>query len=219
MAGMPDPFDLDHFLALPRLSGLRLSPDGRRLVTSVATVAPDGKSMRSALWSIDPTGTAVPRRLTRSATGESNGDVLPDGSIVFVSRRTDPDAKPGDPVGPDDRADGLWHLPADGGEARLLLAPPAGILGLAVAALEFDRMCVAGAAAVAVVLAGAQRVGEHAVFHVKHRHVLVRDGLEPRRIGSRDHRDELSPVQVIARHHADQVLLGEDLRGQLVGDV
>jgi dipeptidyl aminopeptidase/acylaminoacyl peptidase len=133
MAGMPDPFDLDHYLALPRLSGLRLSPDGRRLITSVGTVAPDGKAMRSALWSVDPGGATAPRRLTRSATGESLGDVLPDGSVVFTSRRTDPDAKPGDPVGPADRADGLWHLPADGGEARLLLAPPGGLLGLAVA--------------------------------------------------------------------------------------
>jgi dipeptidyl aminopeptidase/acylaminoacyl peptidase len=133
MAGMPDPFDLDQYLALPRLSGLRLSPDGRRLITSVATLAPDGTSLRSALWSVDPSGAMAPRRLTRSATGESLGDVLPDGSIVFTSRRTDPDAKPGDPVGPNDRADGLWHLPVDGGEARLLLAPPGGLLGLAVA--------------------------------------------------------------------------------------
>ena len=68
MAGMPDPFDLDHYLALPRLSGLRLSPDGRRLITSVGTVAPDGKSMRSALWSVDPSGVTPPRRLTRAAT-------------------------------------------------------------------------------------------------------------------------------------------------------
>lgn len=132
-ARMPDPFDLDHYLALPRLSGLRLSPDGRRLITSVATLAPDGTSLRSAIWSVDPAGAIPPRRLTRSATGESLGDVLPDGSVVFTSRRTDPDAKPGDPVGPNDRADGLWHLPVDGGEARLLLAPPGGVGGLAIA--------------------------------------------------------------------------------------
>ena len=89
--------------------------------------------MRSALWSVDPAGVIPPRRLTRSATGESHGDVLPDGSIVFTSRRTDPDARHGDPVGPNDRADGLWRLPPDGGEARLLLNPPGGILGMAIA--------------------------------------------------------------------------------------
>ena len=39
---MPGPFDdLDAYLALPRLSGLTLSPDGSRLVTSVATLDPE----------------------------------------------------------------------------------------------------------------------------------------------------------------------------------
>ncbi|HEV8625013.1 MAG TPA: hypothetical protein VG034_11205 [Acidimicrobiia bacterium] len=44
------PFDLDAYLALPRVSGLVLSPDGSRLVTSVASVAPDGTKFLSALW-------------------------------------------------------------------------------------------------------------------------------------------------------------------------
>ena len=47
-------FDLDAFLALPRVSGLALSPDGSRLVTSVSTVAPDGTKFQSALWELDP---------------------------------------------------------------------------------------------------------------------------------------------------------------------
>jgi hypothetical protein len=51
-------FDLDAFLALPRVSGLALSPDGSRLVTSVSTVAPDGTKFQSALWELDPAGNA-----------------------------------------------------------------------------------------------------------------------------------------------------------------
>lgn len=43
-AGEPaSPFhDLDVFTALPRLSGLTLSPDGQRLVTTVAARDPKG---------------------------------------------------------------------------------------------------------------------------------------------------------------------------------
>ena len=124
------PFDLDTFLALPRVSGLVLSPDGSRLVTSVATVAPDGTKFLSALWQLDPAGAAPPRRLTRSAKGETGAAFLPDGSVVFTSARPDPDAKKGEER--DDRA-ALWLLPAGGGEARLLADPPAGVDGIAVA--------------------------------------------------------------------------------------
>ena len=53
-------FDFDSFLALPRLSGLRLSPDGRRLVVAVGGPDPEGKRMRSALWQVDPAGVAAP---------------------------------------------------------------------------------------------------------------------------------------------------------------
>ncbi len=39
---MSDRFDLDHFLSLPRLSGLCLSPSGDRLAVSMSSLAPDG---------------------------------------------------------------------------------------------------------------------------------------------------------------------------------
>ena len=112
----PEPtFDLDLYLSLPRVAGLALSPDGRQLVTSVATPGPDGKKFASALWELDPAGQAAPRRLTRSAPGESGAAFLPDGSLLFTSTRDDPEAAP------DTKADGevarLWLLPAGGGEA------------------------------------------------------------------------------------------------------
>ena len=123
---MTEPFDFDHFIALPRLSGLRLSPDGSRLVVAVATLGPDGKELRTALWQVDPAGDAAPRRLTRSAVGESNAAFLPDGSLLFTSARPDPDAKKDDKSDEPEPPAALWHLPAEGGEARLLLAPPGG---------------------------------------------------------------------------------------------
>ncbi len=121
-------FDLDHYLTIPRIGGLALSPDGSRLVSPVAVVSPDGKKFVTALWEIDPRGEREPRRLTRSAPGESHGGFLPDGSLLFTSRRPDPDAaKPTDGSTEEDRQAGLWLLPADGGEARLLVDPPGGV--------------------------------------------------------------------------------------------
>ena len=132
---MNDPFTFDRFLALPRLSALKLSPDGSRLVVAVSRLGPEGKEMKTALWQVDPTGVAKPRRITRSAAGESVGCFLPDGSLLFTSTRPDPDAK----ADPDKKINALWLLPAAGGEARLLLAPDGGIDGVA-AARAADRI-------------------------------------------------------------------------------
>ena len=104
--------------ALPRLSGLRLSPDGTRLAVVVARPSADGKKMVSAIWQLDAEGVRAPVRLTRSVPGESAAEFLPDGSLLFVSARPDPDARP-DGNGKDgkDGADppaALWLLPAGG---------------------------------------------------------------------------------------------------------
>src|SRR6266536_6111374 len=119
-------FDLDRFLELPRVSGLALAPDGRRLVATVATVAPDGKKFVTALWELDPRGVRRPRRLTRSAPGESGAAFLPDGSLLFTSARTDPEALPDD----DEPVTALWLLPPGGGEARLVASVPGGSTGV-----------------------------------------------------------------------------------------
>ncbi|MCW2582059.1 MAG: Dipeptidyl aminopeptidase/acylaminoacyl peptidase [Klenkia sp.] len=127
----PTPFHrLADFVALPRLGGLALSPDGSRLVTSVATLAADRKTWQSALWELDPTGAADARRLTRSSPGESAPLFAPDGALLFTSARPDPDA--GKDTG--DPKPALWSLPAEGGEARLVLGRTNGISGVDVAA-------------------------------------------------------------------------------------
>jgi len=121
---MSEPFTFDAFIRLPRLSGLRLAPDGSRLVVSVGLPHADGKRMASSIWQVDPTSATAPRRLTRSAKGESGAAFLPDGSLLFTSARPDPDAKPD---GDEEPRPALWLLPAGGGEARLLAAPKAGV--------------------------------------------------------------------------------------------
>ena len=116
-------------MAIPRLSGLALSADGNRLVTSVATLDADSKKWQTALWEIDPQGEAGARRLTRSAPGEASPVFAPDGSLLFLSKRPDPDAG----ADANDPMPSLWSLPAAGGEARLVATRPAGLGGAAVA--------------------------------------------------------------------------------------
>ncbi|HZB49530.1 MAG TPA: S9 family peptidase [Mycobacteriales bacterium] len=138
----PTPFaDLDDYVSLPRLSGLALSPDGSRLVTAVAEQSPDGKRYSAALWEVDPHGRRPARRLTRSAPGEAHPAFLPDGRLLFTSRRPDPGA------GPDDDAEertALWLLP-EAGEAALLARRGGDIADLAVARDSGDVVLVASA--------------------------------------------------------------------------
>lgn len=122
--------DVEDLVAAPRVSGLALSPDGTRLVTTVATVAPDGKRYRTSLWEIDPQGRRPPRRLTHSKRGEEAPVFAADGSLLFLSDREDPDVRADG--GEEPRA-ALWMLPVGGGEAVCLAAPPGGIDAVAVA--------------------------------------------------------------------------------------
>jgi dipeptidyl aminopeptidase/acylaminoacyl peptidase len=120
--------DLDAYLALPRASGLALSPDGTRLVTVVATLDSDATRYVSALWEVDPTGAEPARRLTRSAKGEGSPAFTADGEVLFTSARPDPDGGKPD----DDAPAALWLLPRTG-EARVVATRPGGIGGVAVA--------------------------------------------------------------------------------------
>jgi dipeptidyl aminopeptidase/acylaminoacyl peptidase len=126
-------FSLTDFVAVPRVGGLALSADGSRLAVSVQTLDAEKKKWQSALWEVDPEGLRPPRRLTRSAPGESSPSWAPDGSLLFTSARPDPGVtEPGEPK------PALWSLPAEGGEARLVLSRPGGIGAFTVAADSGD---------------------------------------------------------------------------------
>ena len=131
--------DLDAYLALPRLGGLVLSPDGARLVTTVQTLNPDRTAYSTALWELDPAGERPARRLTRSAKGEASAAFTRHGDLLFTSARPDPDA-PAD--GQDEARPALWLLPAGGGEARVIASAPGGLSG-PLAAREADVVSVA----------------------------------------------------------------------------
>ncbi len=111
----PRPDDL-YRLRVP--IGVRLSPDGRSVVTSVKTVAPGFDGYRHALWLV-PTDGGEARQLTIGAKNDWHARFSPDGrTIAFLSdRRTVVEEeparaaiKPREDVGP--------GLPAAGGRRR-----------------------------------------------------------------------------------------------------
>src|SRR3977135_231812 len=123
--------DLDDYLALPRVSGLAVSPDGYRVVTTVTALNDKRTEYVSAVWELDPAG-------VRRARGEKGGAApvsTAEGDLLFAAVR---------PTEEDDKAPAsLWRLPAAGGEAVEELALPGGV----------DVVRAARAAPVAVVTA------------------------------------------------------------------
>jgi dipeptidyl aminopeptidase/acylaminoacyl peptidase len=115
--------NLDDYLALPRVSGLAVSADGTRLVTTVTALNDKRSEHVSAVWELDPAGQRPAHRLTRSLNGESSPTFTVDGDLLFLSSR--PTAENSDD-GKKPPAS-LWRLPAGGGEAVEVLRVPGGI--------------------------------------------------------------------------------------------
>lgn len=135
---MATPFhSLDDFIALPRVEALALSPDGSTVVLTVAALKKDGTGYDRSLWSVPSDGAGTPRRLTRSAKGETGAAFTASGDLLFVSAR--PDAE-GDA---DDESGQLWMLPAAGGEARPVTRLAGGVDGITATAESSDRVVVA----------------------------------------------------------------------------
>ncbi|MEW1839862.1 S9 family peptidase [Nonomuraea angiospora] len=112
--------DIRDYVAIPRVLSLKLSPDGSRLISTVQSLNPDGKSYGTALWAIPVDG--EPYRLTRSAKGESAAVFTAAGDVLFTSARPDPTVKDSS-----DEVPALWLLPRAGGEARQVATRPGGI--------------------------------------------------------------------------------------------
>ncbi|MEH3089979.1 MAG: prolyl oligopeptidase family serine peptidase [Microbacterium arborescens] len=130
------PFDsLDDFFALPRIDAAVTSPDGSRVVLTVATLTKDRTGYERSLWTVAADGGGTPTRLTRSTTGESGAVFTASGDLLFVSARPDNDAA-------DDAPAQLWLLPRAGGEARPVTRLAGGVAGI-VAATASDRIVIA----------------------------------------------------------------------------
>ncbi|MGE2835055.1 prolyl oligopeptidase family serine peptidase [Mycobacterium sp. SMC-4] len=111
--------ELDDFLALPRVAGLAVSPDGSRLVTTVSQLNDKRTEFRSAIWELDPAGRQPARRITYGAKGESAPQFTDSNDLLFLAVRSDEDD--------DAPPRSLWRLPATGGEAREEATFPGGV--------------------------------------------------------------------------------------------
>src|ERR1700753_4239418 len=117
----PTAFDnLDDYLALSRISGVAISADGSRLVTTVAELNEKGDEYVNAVWELDPAGQRPARRLTRSAHGESLPGFTADGDLLLLSPRPTSGNSDGGLKPPAS----LWRLPAAGGEAAEVSSAP-----------------------------------------------------------------------------------------------
>src|SRR4030088_1572246 len=118
--------DLSGYVTIPRVTALRLSPDGSWLAAAVQTVGGEPKKYVTGIWRVPAARdeatarSGPPVRLTRSAEGEGAPQFPPHGSPLLGAQRPGPGGD-GD-VGQDKPA--LWLLPAGGGEARRIAAPP-----------------------------------------------------------------------------------------------
>ena len=114
--------DLDSFLALPRVAGLAVAPDGSRVVTTVTELNDKRTEFVTALWELDPVGNGPARRITHGAKGESSPAFTADGDLLFLAAR---------PGGDDDSPPAsLWLLARAGGEAVEVAALPGGVTGV-----------------------------------------------------------------------------------------
>ncbi|MDN4480221.1 prolyl oligopeptidase family serine peptidase [Demequina sp. EGI L300058] len=134
-----DSYDsLSDFIAIPRIDGLALSPDGARTVLTVATLNKDATAYERALWEVPATAGATgdPVRLTRSAKGEAGAAFTSTGDVLFTSTRPDADG--------DDEKSQLWLLSAHGGEARCISRLAGGVSGIEALAAD-ARAAILGA--------------------------------------------------------------------------
>lgn len=174
----PTPFaDLPAYNAIPRIEALVASPDGSRLVITVATPDAFGAAFERSLWAVDATGQTPARRLTRAQRGDPDPRIGADGT-VFLRRMQEPGAPAGAESGAGARTSAteppvaLWALPAGGGEAREIVRHPGGVAAYALARDSGDLVIAADTIPGAVDIAGDAQVrqarrerGVRAILH------------------------------------------------------
>jgi len=109
MARMLRKIKAEDLYRIQLVSGIRISPDGSRIVFTVSRVDPKTEKKYSNLWMVETKG-GEPRQFTVGDQNDGAPRWSPDGSqIAFISNRQDKE-KPAQ----------IFLIPTDGGEARQL---------------------------------------------------------------------------------------------------
>ena len=82
IAATPKPFDVDILANLDRISGHKLSPDGKTLVYQLRTTDHANNRGRTSLWTVPAAG-GTPQRLTAADINASSPNWSADGSAVY----------------------------------------------------------------------------------------------------------------------------------------
>jgi dipeptidyl aminopeptidase/acylaminoacyl peptidase len=80
------PYTIRDQVALRRLGNFAVSPDGSRVVLTIATAGRQNRRLDTNLWSVNADGTGL-RRLTRTSGNHSSPTFAPDGSLFCLSGR------------------------------------------------------------------------------------------------------------------------------------
>jgi dipeptidyl aminopeptidase/acylaminoacyl peptidase len=111
-------FSVHDLVALDRVSDLRSSPDGTRVVFAIRATDLEANKGRNDLWLVQVDGTGL-RRLTSHAAGSQHPRWSPDGQwIYFLSGRGD--------------SSQVWRIAPDGGEAAQVTKLPLDVDAFAV---------------------------------------------------------------------------------------
>jgi dipeptidyl aminopeptidase/acylaminoacyl peptidase len=104
------PFSVHDMLAMDRIVGADVSPDGRTVVFVVSRTDLDHNRRRTDLWAVGADGAGL-RQLTSHEASDTDPRWSPDGrAVFFLSSRSG--------------SSQVWRLPADGGEAVQVTRQP-----------------------------------------------------------------------------------------------
>lgn len=128
--------DLHTFVAEPRFTGLKVSPDGERIIAARTELNKKKNGYVTALWELPAPGSGnEARRLTRGLDGESLSGFTKEGDLLFTAKRD---------TGDDDDEKRLFLLPRHGGEARVVARRHSGFSSLSVARTSGHIALVSG---------------------------------------------------------------------------